>query len=244
MFQGMRQLMFTLWMFGLAVSVMAQTKSSPEKREGLAQLPYHELLKIARSDSSQPDIKERLTFVLASNNKVPLDQISLTLKLKAGSLDLPIDAEGHFSLPFSDALVEENPLMVTNQPRGSLSLKFTLAVPEMGKIDPPEVVEGKVKYQAVFQSLVQFKAAMKKVDTRFGENGDQQLAVQCLTGGESIAIHLKFGSRKFKAGDDGAVWLLYDARLFQENPDISVPEGTEFHLRPVSPKKVIELKKK
>ena len=236
--------MFMLWMFGFSGSGIAQSESSSGKRDEFAQLPYHELVKIAQSDSSQPKDKDKLSFVLASNKGVPLDQIILTLQLKKGPLLLPIDSKGHFTLPFSDQLMDENPLMMSNQPRGSLKLEFTLAVPEVGKIEPPQVVEGKVKYHALFQPLVEFKEAMKKVDTRFGEKGSQQLAIQCVTGGKAITIHQKFGSLTIKAGNDRAVWLLYDARLFQENPDISVPEGTVFNLRPVSPQKVTEIKKK
>ena len=239
----MRQLILTICLFGYAGFGFAQSESSSDKRDELAQLPYHELVKISQSDSSQPKGKDELTFILASNKDVPLDQITLTLQLKKGPLSLSIDTKGRFTVPFSDQLMDENPLMVSNQPRGSLSLKFTLAVPEMGKIEPPKVVDGKVKYQAVFQSLVKFKEAMKKVDTKFGEDGTQQLAVQCVTGGKAITIHQKFGSRSIKVGSDGAVWLLYDARLFQENPDISVPTGTKFNLRPLSPQKIKEIKK-
>lgn len=238
--------MFIVWILGFWGVGFCQSESPASPSENaaeVAQLPFHELVKIAQSDSSQPKMKDRLTFVLVSRNDVPLEQITLTLQLKKGPMVLPIDGKGHFSVPFSDELMDENPLMVSNQPRGSLSLKFTLAVPEMGKIEPPKVVDGKVKYQAVFQSWVQFQEAMKKVDKRFGEEGAQQLAVQCVTGGKAITIHQKFGSRTLKAGGDGAVWLLYDARLFQENPDISVPEGAEFNLRPVDPGQVKEIKK-
>ncbi len=241
-----RNLIVIVWILGLAGSGFSQVESRTSAAgdsDKFAQLPYHELVKIAQSDSSQPKDKDRLTFVLASRKGVPLEQITLVLQLKKGGLPLPIDDQGHFSVPFSNELMDENPLMVSNQPRGSLSLKFTLAVPEMGKIDPPKVVDGKVKYQAVFQSLVRFQEAMKKVDQRFGEEGAQRLAVQCVTGGAAITIHQKFGSRKLSAGDDGAVWLLYDARLFQENPDISVPEGAEFNLRPVDPEDVEKIKK-
>jgi len=239
----MRRLMFIMWILGIAGFGYSQTQPSSGKRDQNAQLPYHELVKISQSDSSQPKDTEKLSFILASNKGVALDQITLTLLLKKGPMALPIDTKGHFTVPFSDQLMDENPLMMSNQPHGSLSLKFTLAIPEMGKMEPPKVVDGKVTYQAVFQSLVKFKEAMKKVDTRFGEDGSQQLAVQCETGGEAITIHQKFGSRALKAGVDKAVWLLYDARLFQENPDISVPEGTKFNLRPVNPSEVKKIKK-
>lgn len=234
---------YRIWILGLVCLVFVRSATAQDKESEFAQLPYHELVKIAQSDSSQPKEKERLSFLLASNRGVPMDQITLTLQLKKGPMALPIDAKGHFTVPFSDQLMDENPLMVSNQPRGSLSLKFTLAVPEMGKIAPPKVVDGKVKYQDVFQPLVRFKEAMKKVDTKFGEDGNQQLAIQCSTGGKPITIHQAFGSRTLKAGGDGFIWLLYNDRLYQENPDISVPEGVEFHLRPVSPEQVKEFSK-
>ncbi len=236
-------MLLTIWIFAFAGSGLAQSDSSTGGASEFAQLPYHELVKISQSDSSQPKGKDTLTFVLASNKGVSLDQITLTLQLKKGAVSLPIDSKGHFTIPFSDQLMEENPLMITNQPRGSLSLKFTVSVPGLGKIDSPKVVEGKVKYQALFQSLLQFKEAMKKVDTKFGEDGGQQLAIQCVTGGKGVTIHQKFGTRTIKAGSDGMVWLLYDARMFAENPNISVPPGTEFNLRPVSPGKLKEIRK-
>jgi len=241
----MWKMLLTSYLLAFASSGFAQSESSPGTSEEFAQLPYHELVKISQSDSSQPEggNKDTLTFVLASDKEVPLDQIKLTLQLKKGAVSLPIDSKGHFTIPFSAQLMDENPLMITNQPRGTLSLKFTVAVPGLGKIEPPKVVEGKVKYQALFQSLLKFKEAMKKVDTKFGEDGGQQLAIQCVTGGKGVTIHQKFGSRTIKAGNDGMVWLLYDARMFAENPDISVPPGTEFNLRPVTPGKLKEIKK-
>lgn len=243
-FPVMHRLVFTICLFGIAGLSLAQSDSpsASGKSDEFAQLPYHELVKIAHSDSSQKKEEDQLTFTLASTKGVPFDQIKLTLQLKKGPISLPIDGKGHFKLPFSDQLIDENPLMISNQPRGSLSLKFTLAIPEMGKMEPPNIVEGKVKYQAVFQSLVKFKEAMKKVDTKFGEDGSQQLAVQCITSGKSVTIHQKFGSRTLKADKDGEVWLLYNERLFQENPDISVPDGTEFNLRPLTVEKAKEIK--
>ncbi len=242
----MRSPMLTIWIFGIACSAMAQSETASDKRDEPAQLPYQQLVKIAHSDSSQPKEKltfKKLTFTLESNIGIPLNQITLTLQLKKGPLPIPIDPKGQFTIPFSDQLLAENPLMVSNQPSGSLKLKFTLAVPEMGKMEPPKVVDGKVKYQAVFQSLVKLKEAMKKMDSRFGEDGSQQLAVQFVTGGKAITIHQNFGSRTLKARGDSTVWLLYDARLYEENPDISVPEGTEFYVRSASPGKVKEIKK-
>ncbi|MCF6312815.1 MAG: hypothetical protein L3J39_10225 [Verrucomicrobiales bacterium] len=231
---------------GTLQPVFAQTDKAKQDLEEFAQLPYGELVKIAHNDSSQSKQgdKDRLRFVLASNQGVPLSQITLTLQLETGPLSLSIDEQGHFTVPYSQALLKEDPMMISNQSRGSLSLKFTVAVPKLGEIEAPEVREGKVLYQALFSSLLRFKKAMEKVDSKFGENGDQQLAVQCMTEGAALTIHQAFGSRKIQAGKDQSVWLRYDKRLYQENPSISVPEGTKFYLRPVSPERIKELKKK
>lgn len=74
---------------------------------------------------------DRLHAIEAIESKLPNvapGSIRITLKTRAGDVNVPVAADGRVSFPLTDALLAENPLVLTNQPKGSLTLSVTLAL--------------------------------------------------------------------------------------------------------------------
>ena len=117
-----------------------------------ARMRYEEALRVAnlvvtdlegvKSQTICFSIRSSLTDILPSD-------IRITLQTGAGDVALPIDLDGRFTLPVTEALRAENPWLVANQPKGSMIMSASVEV-EMRV--SPEWQGGlwKVRYSSLF----------------------------------------------------------------------------------------------
>ncbi|NNE91971.1 MAG: hypothetical protein HKN23_10020 [Verrucomicrobiales bacterium] len=208
-----------------------QLKIDPNQN---AKLPYQDLIKIAQSDASQPKDAKIYTLQISSTRAgVKPSEIELFIDTPDVPMVLPVSEEGYFQVPYSIDMYEQNPHLVANQPKGSLNISVKLALP---KVDPPKIVDGKVRYQELFRPLLEMAKAMAKVDQSFGKAGNQQFALEIITGTEPIHVNRALGQRTISPNTDGKIYMIYERLLFEENPEISVPLKTTVNVRPVSPR--------
>lgn len=64
--------------------------------------------------------------VQSKTGAVSPDQIRMEIRARAGSRRLAVAASGDFDFPLDEALLSENPNVVSNQPKGSLTLSVTV----------------------------------------------------------------------------------------------------------------------
>ena len=64
----------------------------------------------------------------SKNEGVPPSAIRLTIQARAGVIAIRPAADGSITFPMNDALLAENPPVLTNQPRGSLTLSVMPAL--------------------------------------------------------------------------------------------------------------------
>ena len=224
------------------------------KNTEIAQLPYQQLVTIARNNSSAPgedtgaaddsstsDEKEpagKLMLRISSTEGVPVDKITLTIMRASGPVAIPIDEKGDFEVPWSEELSAENPMVVSNQPKGTMNLGFTIVIPEMR----PKVVDGKVAYQELFEQLLEAQKAMRRTNPDFGKPGNETFAIQIVGGGKGVAIERNLGSRTIQPDKAGDVWLVYDLLLFEENPKVTLPEKAQVNIVPVDARDAIRIR--
>jgi hypothetical protein len=55
-------------------------------------------------------------------------QIKIVIRSLRGDVPVPVKGDGEIAFPVTPELLDENPVVVTNQPRGSLTLSVTLAL--------------------------------------------------------------------------------------------------------------------
>jgi len=206
----------------------------------LARLPYQQLLRIAQSDArAKSDAASYKLRIQSRNPKITPKDIELFLDVKDKPLVLVIDNDGFVEVPHNKELVDANPDLVANQPRGSLNIFVDLEVP---RVSPPEIKDGKVAYQELFRPLVEIQAEMRKVDPTFGLSGQQQFVLEIETGEKPIKITRALGSRTFRPNARGKVYMIMEAYLYEENPQVEVPDGAKMNVLPASPEEIDEIR--
>jgi hypothetical protein len=242
------------WAQGQADTGTAATVDTDKE---VAKLPYQQLVTIARNNSSNPGAQaepgpdttdegsddpekkpEAMMLRISSTEGVAVDQITLTIMRASGPVSIDIDAKGDLEVPWSEELFDENPMVVSNQPQGTMNLGFTIAIPEVRA----KVVDGKVRYQDLFKQLLEAQKAMRNTDPEFGNAGRETFAIQIMGGGDDVAILRDLGSRKIVPDDDGNVWLVYELLLFEENPHVTLPENAQVNIVPVDARHALRIR--
>lgn len=208
--------------------------------QNLARLPYSQLIKIAQSDAKAKENAESYKLRIQSRNPgVQSKDIELFLDLEEGPLVLVVDNDGFVEVPNRADLLEKNPDLVANQPRGSLNIFVDLEVP---KVSPPKIVNGKVSYQELFRPLVEIQKEMRKVDPTFGLTGQQQFVLEVETGEEPIKISRAFGSRTYRPNTRGKVYMIMESYLYEENPEVEIPDNAKMNVLPASPEEIEDIR--
>lgn len=205
-----------------------------------ARLPYQQLIRIAQSDArNKEEDKSYRLRIQSRSESVKSKDIELYLDLKDAPLVLVVDNDGFVEVPHRPDLLEANPDLVANQPRGSLNIFVDLEVP---KVTPPKIVDGKVSYQELFRPLVQIQEEMRKVDPTFGLTGQQQFVLEVETGEEPVKITRDFGARTYRPNSQGKVYMIMESYLYEENPQVEVPDDAKMNVLPVSPEEIDDIR--
>ncbi|MEX2579633.1 MAG: hypothetical protein WD342_11300 [Verrucomicrobiales bacterium] len=240
----------TVCSIGLAIAPSSRAQDDPATPEtlsgrplnlaNLARLPYRQLIKIAQSDKRNPPEADSYKLRIQSRNAaVESEDIELFLDLDDGPLVLVVDNDGFVEVPNREDLLEANPDLVANQPRGSLNIFVDLEVP---KVSPPKIVDGKVSYQELFRPLVEIQNEMRKVDPTFGLTGQQQFVLEVETGEDPIKITRKLGARTFRPNSRGKVYMIMESYLYEENPEVEIPENAKMNVLPASPEEIEDIR--
>lgn len=205
-----------------------------------ARLPYAQLLRIAQSDAkAKADAPSYKLRIQSRNPKVTPKDIEIFLDIKDAPLVLVIDNDGFIEVPHNKELIAANPDLVANQPRGSLNIFVDLEVP---KVSPPNIKDGKVAYQELFRPLVEIQAEMRKVDPTFGLSGQQQFVLEIETGEAPIKITRAFGARTYRPNSKGKVYMIMESYLYEENPQVEIPDKAKMNVLPASPEEIEEIR--
>lgn len=205
-----------------------------------ARLPYAQLLRIAQSDAkAKADAESYKLRIQSRDPNVQSKDIKLFLDIKDKPIVIPVDNDGFIEVPHTAVLTAANPDLVANQPRGSLNIFVDLEIP---RVSPPEIKEGKVSYQELFRPLVEIQTEMRKVDPTFGLSGQQQFVLEIETGDKPIKITRAFGARTFRPNARGKIYMIMESYLYEENPEVEVPDNAKMNVLPASPDEIEEIR--
>lgn len=219
--------------------VQEQFSGLPLDYASLARLPYEQLIRIAQSDArAEEDADSYKLKIKSQDESVKSSDIELFLARDSGPLVLVVDNDGFVEVPHTQELLEENPDLIANQPKGTLNIYVDLEVP---KVTPPDLSEGKVKYRNLFQPLVRIQDEMRKVDPKFGLAG-QQFVLELETGEEPVKITRELGSRTFRPNADGKVYMIMESYLYEENPEVTLPSDSKLNVLPASPEEIDDIR--
>lgn len=206
-----------LWLT-LQVAVIAETASQTE----VATLPYavaYKMAQVSEPEGTSTNGKELTVKFKSSLPDVRPKDINLFIDSKTGRIPLSLGADGSFRLPISDSLIKENPPIISNQPKGSMSLggyvDRNLSVPENRILHYRELMQPLRLAANVKATIVNETPSVETLEA---------LVIRVQDHGRSnVFIQSKSGVIKITGGEYGIYQIPFHAELMKENPDVVLP---------------------
>ena len=158
---------------------------------------------------------ESLIRVQSTVPDVRPGSIRLTIERVSGPIDIPIDASGAMQFPFSEALRDENPLIVSNQPNGTLAMYGTVQCPDFERTE--------MGFTGLMECVTQANAGIKKapVFVRFMIPKMNAIELHYPPGSDaSVVIGHDAGDVRFTADADGVILIPFDKETKMDNPAV------------------------
>jgi hypothetical protein len=187
-------------------------------------LPYavvYKMAQVAETEGISTNGKGLIIRFKSSLPGVRSKDISLFIDSKTGRVPLSLDVDGSCRLPVSDSLIKENPPIISNQPKGSMSLggyiNRRFAVPE-SRILP-------------YRELMQPLRLATEAGTGIGRPPEvrsveflEALVIRVQDhGGSNVFIRAKSGVIGIPGGEYGVFPIPFRQQLMKENPDVVLP---------------------
>jgi hypothetical protein len=215
--------------------------------QDLASMPYRHLIKMAQGEKVDAEAKS-YQMRISSNIGVSPEEIELLLYTGETPLHLIVDDKGNFDVPNTVNLFAENPMLVANQPKGTLNISFKLEVPPF---QAPKIEDGKIQYTKLFGPVIEMQNQVRRIDPTFGLMGKDQFALVIRTD-QPIKIHRTSGEgdkaikgtrtyhpkkvKDAKGGEEkkGVIVLIMEAYMFEDDPVVEIPGKIDMEIKPVS----------
>ena len=222
-----------LWLLGIAVASCA---GQAEAQQG--KLPYAGLYqavsgtKVTINGEEASGMNTQIRIVVTSKlpNVKPQD-ITLYIDSKTGRIPLVLSSDGTLTLPFRADLMEENPFIVSNQPKGSLGITGSSATGDVAS--PPKRIlsaQHKARYRDLFmgESMVaQTMVHATKTTPEVKALRDKTASCFEFTPTQSTnapaVIDSTDGVIRIVPDQHGVIRVIYDPKLAQENPWVTFP---------------------
>lgn len=208
-----------LW---LTFQVVVSAETAPQAE--VATLPYAVVYKMVQvSDPGGTSTNGRglsIKFKSSLPGVRPKD-ICLFIDSKTGRVPLSLDVDGTCRLPVSDSLIKENPPIISNQPKGSMSFEVyinrNIPVPE-NRLLPYRNLIRPLKLAREARAAVGATSEAPSVESL----EDVVIRVQD-HGRSNVVIRSKSGVINIAGGEYGIYPIPFRAQLMDENPDVILP---------------------
>lgn len=189
-----------------------------------ATLPYRTLIENATTfQNVAPDRRDRLALVQSlrpDGGNLVARPLTITILSKTGKIDVPVTNDNSFAIPLTDELRDENPTVITNQPKGSLSLQVGVRIllPQTTRFTYSEFWLGIQQANAMtkrFAGMMRwvFFDSADSLILRFGRPERQMLRIAAADGALTLI-----------ADDTGTIFVRIDKKLVEENPMMELSE--------------------
>lgn len=150
--------------------------------------------------------------IVSKDGSVPPAQIRVVIEARSGRIEVPIGSDGQARFPLSDELLQENPAVTSNQPKGSLSVSVSI---EIALPAGPQM-----SYREVMAAIEQAERALPGLDPRNNDRVIRGLEVQLPSETASATIESSIGEQLLVADQDGFVFLRRDPELAAKNAQV------------------------
>jgi hypothetical protein len=200
--------------------------SAGAARADNARLPYHLLYEAQKTRTELNQAHTNLLIVLTVQSTRPgvkTSDLILYIDAKGGPIPIQVGAAGDFVIPLRDDLLEEDPWIVVNQPKGTMKLNW-----EVGLV--PGRLARSLRYARLMRPVAESQVVQEQV-RRFSP-GSPRLAATGLrmafahaTTRASVIIHARSGDQKLEANADGEVVIPLTPDLLDEDPEMTLSDS-------------------
>ncbi len=215
----------TLALIVVLGAVVIAHAEPPQEKKGrhVASIQYLQAFQMACFPGGADSTNQQVVFRIRSNlPQVRAEGISLSIDRRDGHMLIAIDTDGWFTLPYTREILAENPEIVSNQPKGSLSLECivfqkSIVLPECRTVAFRKLVEPELLSRAI-ESLLEGRNACllpKQLFFRLDRSDIGEVLIQTVGTAEKITV------RK-----GGFFQIALSSKLMAENPMVVFPETT------------------
>jgi hypothetical protein len=200
----------SLALVAVAASVAALAPGRVARAAEIEYAVVYRVLAAARDVARYPRLRA-VQRVESKRADVPPNRIGLSLRTRAGSVEIPVADDGTVALPVDEALLAEHCVVVTNQPAGSLTLTLSIELgqPDGAILDGAEIEAARAAADAVLAAQ-HAGARVRGVEFRFAP-------------GEQAAVTLRgVGERMLVPDHEGRVIVMRDADLAAHDAQIEL----------------------
>jgi len=234
-------IVFLALLMGMLRSIHAAEELQP------ATLPYRSLFEMTQMDfRDMMDLANpHVSFSVRSlNPEVKLSDIDLYIDSRSGRIPLQISPHGIMVLPVSAQLVQENPRVVSNQPKGSMSIK---AILDLGRALPESktrVDQGMIRYSGLFPPTApenhpathdrNESTTPSGPPSRRAHPGVVHLHIEEPAEEAKVTVHARRGDIHLKPSRLGHFVMRYDPDLGDEDPWVRLSPPREWTMERTS----------
>jgi hypothetical protein len=169
---------------------------------------------------------QKVFFFIKSRLKgVALERISLTIQTEARQIPIAISKSGTFTLPFSEEMIARNPKIVSNQPKGTLSLECFVT-----QMCVPLGESGTLEYRDLMEPMIMLRTLAAIIDGERKEDYPATISF-CLDkkGPATVILHDMKGRMESNVDREiGLFNMPFSGKLMEQNPLIQFPKGSHF----------------
>jgi hypothetical protein len=202
------------------VIVLIAALAAPVQAAETANLRYHVLTRdFDAFEQLDPELRNKVRLavriVTHAGNTRP---VMLWINHDGKRYDLPIDDYGFVELLRSPEIVADDPLVETNQPKGSISTKLAmlLQVPDSQRFHYADLRAATAQTDALIDKAAGLASFL--IPTVKGVQFRCAAASDCL-----LVVHHPTGDEILRPNDDGMIRLRLNHTLDSENPLIEAP---------------------
>ena len=191
----------------------------------IAKLPYEQLYQVQKVQGELTRTYTNLHVALrmqSTDLKVKSSDLDVFIDSKKGRMPVKIDADGSFSIPMRSDLEEENPPIITNQPRGSMQLdwKVGMNASRMTNVMSYRFLMQPVKDCSAVQERMRevFPSApkLKMVGLKLIYDRIKKVSL--------VTVSSKSGDKKLQADEGGEILIPLEPSLLEENPTVTLQQ--------------------
>jgi hypothetical protein len=194
--------------------------SCPLRAADQARLPYALIYQIQQKEASLALTYTNLQVFLRMKSSLPevkVADLKVYIDSKDGPIPVALDPNGKFSVPMRDSLLAENPMILVNQPKGTMEFGWYVG------LLVSETPTNGIRYSAMMRPLKDLEAIRSQMIpgiSALSIHGLKLIYPRDKDG--TIVIHAKAGDRTFKTDSAHELVIPWEQPLLEEDPPISL----------------------